>query len=546
MSETDEDKEEENLLKESELNDPSLAPSRILSSQEYFVRLFSFLTFSEQVGELMWGLLMELPPNQSIREDVRTFNNGNPDWNNLFHPQSTFNLYYSLCQTQSLLDSSDENHDAKEWKSKFCQLNGLKHFGQILEKKDFFEESAGSKGKVCLSSLLEFLSSFILNEETRVLDIQLATQVLDEACLAQVLYKIIGDVATHASLDSKKDDEEISKQAVKLFIALLQSFPEQRNWFLSNPEIQNWIPSTCLNCIIRGVRYHVTRGLISLAQDSSETQTQLFKLFLAIRSVAESSCETSSEYFYLLNNLLEQECQKNSGDEIFSNLASVLAKGIVDRPVMEIRNGKMEDYVLQGYMILLKTIVESTNSDIAVSLGASVPNGFGLLDYLFEQCLFGTQTLQDHGSSAPPKCKTNASRRVALNLSKAFALKAPNQYKLLTEQLQTHHVMGESRWQWSYLPKSHKKADCGYSGLKNQGATCYMNSLMQNLYMHPEYRKDVFSVKGREEDEEKDILYQYQLFLAEMQESWKKAYDTRPFVMRTVCILVCNKMLMKL
>lgn len=40
---------------------------------------------------------------------------------------------------------------------------------------------------------------------------------------------------------------------------------------------------------------------------------------------------------------------------------------------------------------------------------------------------------------------------------------------------------------WSY----DSKKETGYVGLKNQGATCYMNSLLQTLYHIPYFRKVV-------------------------------------------------------
>jgi hypothetical protein len=38
-----------------------------------------------------------------------------------------------------------------------------------------------------------------------------------------------------------------------------------------------------------------------------------------------------------------------------------------------------------------------------------------------------------------------------------------------------------------------KKSDTGFVGLSNQGATCYMNSLMQALFMSPEFRGAVYN-----------------------------------------------------
>lgn len=38
-----------------------------------------------------------------------------------------------------------------------------------------------------------------------------------------------------------------------------------------------------------------------------------------------------------------------------------------------------------------------------------------------------------------------------------------------------------------------EKSPTGYVGLSNQGATCYLNSLIQTLYMTPELRKGLYT-----------------------------------------------------
>ncbi|KAK4789613.1 hypothetical protein SAY86_016917 [Trapa natans] len=49
---------------------------------------------------------------------------------------------------------------------------------------------------------------------------------------------------------------------------------------------------------------------------------------------------------------------------------------------------------------------------------------------------------------------------------------------------------------WSY----DSKKETGYVGLKNQGATCYMNSLLQTLYHVPYFRKSVYHMPTTEND----------------------------------------------
>jgi ubiquitin C-terminal hydrolase len=38
-----------------------------------------------------------------------------------------------------------------------------------------------------------------------------------------------------------------------------------------------------------------------------------------------------------------------------------------------------------------------------------------------------------------------------------------------------------------------EKSETGCVGLQNQGATCYLNSLIQSLFMLPEFRKAIYS-----------------------------------------------------
>ena len=49
-----------------------------------------------------------------------------------------------------------------------------------------------------------------------------------------------------------------------------------------------------------------------------------------------------------------------------------------------------------------------------------------------------------------------------------------------------------------------------YVGLVNQAMTCYLNSLIQSLFMTPEFRNAIYrwEFKGTKEEGEKNISYQ--------------------------------------
>jgi len=138
---------------------------------------------------------------------------------------------------------------------------------------------------------------------------------------------------------------------------------------------------------------------------------------------------------------------------------------------------------------------------------------------------------------------------------------------------------------FSFSSSSKEKSTLGYLGLQNQGATCYMNSLVQQMFMIPEFRQGILIAeenkevtaaievlnptlpllfvayllmnvvaqaampkpkpkdrgkekdskeKDSDEDEEKDdnadnVLYQMQRMFAYMQESDKRYFDTIDF-----------------
>ncbi|XP_020285406.1 ubiquitin carboxyl-terminal hydrolase 47 isoform X2 [Pseudomyrmex gracilis] len=77
--------------------------------------------------------------------------------------------------------------------------------------------------------------------------------------------------------------------------------------------------------------------------------------------------------------------------------------------------------------------------------------------------------------------------------------------------------------------RSFIKTETNYVGLVNQAMTCYLNSLLQALYMTPEFRNALYNweyVDGSEKDEALSIPYQLQKLFLNLQTSTKSAVET--------------------
>ena len=84
---------------------------------------------------------------------------------------------------------------------------------------------------------------------------------------------------------------------------------------------------------------------------------------------------------------------------------------------------------------------------------------------------------------------------------------------------------GTTYYSYEYKDDSHEKT--GYVGLKNQGATCYMNSMLQSLYHIPAFRRMVYAIHVADDIEEtKNIPLNLQRLFCTMQLSDKAVSTT--------------------
>ena len=82
---------------------------------------------------------------------------------------------------------------------------------------------------------------------------------------------------------------------------------------------------------------------------------------------------------------------------------------------------------------------------------------------------------------------------------------------------------------WSYEPRALQKPAHQYTGLVNQGATCYLNSFLQQMYHIPAFRHGLLSSPDPSADPKDSVLFQLQVLFGYLQVSQKRFCDTKPF-----------------
>lgn len=149
-----------------------------------------------------------------------------------------------------------------------------------------------------------------------------------------------------------------------------------------------------------------------------------------------------------------------------------------------------------------------------------------IAEYILKECIFGVSS----------KCKTKNSRAEAFAVLKASMYDNGDVLEQVCDFITTFQRKGQWRSRrlddWTITLTDKQKSSTGYVGLKNLGCICYMNSLIQNLFMIPRFRQVMTSIEDPlfiEETREDNVLYQFRKMLLNLQNSEKKYYNPRDF-----------------
>ncbi|XP_076873154.1 ubiquitin carboxyl-terminal hydrolase 24 isoform X4 [Brachyhypopomus gauderio] len=352
-------------------------------------------------------------------------------------------------------------------------------------------------------------------------------------------------------------DTIIAREALSLLVTCLQLRCQQLSSFYNLPCVSDFIIDILLGSPSGEIRRVACDQLYTLSQSDTSPYPEVQKpnLFLLnvvltaqlplwsptsiMRGINQRLLSQCTEYFDLRCQLLD-DLTSTEMEQLKLSPAAMLEDEIswLDNfePTWtsELETSEADNILQAGHLRLIKTLLSLCGSE-KEQFGPSLIQQL-LDDFLFRASRIILNSNNPSITTAPlhdfhPKCSTVSSRLAAYEVLVMLADSSLTNLQLITrELLSLHHQADPSLTkEFDFLPPVDSRSVSGFVGLKNGGATCYMNAVFQQLYMQPGLPEAILSIEDDTENPEESVFCQVQSLFGHLMESKLQYYVPENF-----------------
>uniref|UniRef100_A0A673CAP9 Ubiquitin carboxyl-terminal hydrolase 24 n=1 Tax=Sphaeramia orbicularis TaxID=375764 RepID=A0A673CAP9_9TELE len=351
-------------------------------------------------------------------------------------------------------------------------------------------------------------------------------------------------------------DAIIAREALSLLVTCLQLRCQQLCSFYNLPSVNDFIIDVLLGSPSGEIRRVACDQLYTLSQSDTSAFPDIQKpnLFLlsvvltaqlplwsptsVMRGVNQRLLSQCTEYFDLRCQLLddlttsEMEVLKVSAATMLEDEISWL-DNFEPSWSSEMETSEADNILLAGHLRLIKTLLSLCGNE---KEHLAIVDIILLDDFLFRASRIIINSSNPTPSPTPrhdfhPKCSTASSRLAAYEVLVMLADSSLSNLRLITKELLSMHHQSDPSLckEFDYLPPVESRSVSGFVGLKNGGATCYMNAVFQQLYMQPGLPEAFLSIEDDTDQPEESVFYQVQSLFGHLMESKLQYYVPENF-----------------
>ncbi|KAG0375629.1 hypothetical protein BGX24_008849 [Mortierella sp. AD032] len=511
------------------------SPTDLLLKPEFFERIRTIFLLDEKYASQAWEVVTRLPTSPGLLRQLEELE-GDVEWTTLLDARSPFLLLYSLQIIDSLIKRDQSKEDAmdQDWIKRFLELGGQQKITALLVS----DSGLGAANSTRTARKAMGLMLKILVRLTSSANVE-STLTAESGGLTVPMFlnKLVSEILTSASREGgySTHGQSIVLNATSL-ISYLCAGPLGWQYFHMGSDIRSLIFISMVKSESMQIRETVLRMGTKFCEQSRDPQSpdvspamfflDILQSFLPISKEYASNCSELLMFF----EIVVREAIYYCTPEYYESLYTRLMETIINHQSSEDPSYQREDTVLVG---MLKVATAMIGTDLRLK---TLDQGFQIIDYVFDECLFPQPySTDDSGVSITPsaaKCQSEGSRSAAFGYLEESSRDNPETLRYVITKIHKNFDRdSEIGDQWGYDPQTVKRASCGFVGLQNLGATCYVNSIVQQFFMNKGFRQGILQApSGAEDPSNHDtLLYQLQVLFSNLQESIKRAYNAQGF-----------------